>query len=72
MNAELVKDTTLDKVIDCIAGTLATAGAPLLGGLLISQAKEDNNYMKAACAVLSAYALYKVGQYFFSPRSERT
>jgi len=69
-DVELIREnTTLDDMINFLAGSLATVTSPISGGFYLSQIVQENyEYIGPLVAVPSG--LFVVGQYFFS-RFER-
>jgi len=70
-DVELIREnTTLDNVINFLAGSLATITSPISGGFYLSQIAQEN-YEYIGPLVGVPLGLYCVGQYFFSSRLER-
>lgn len=68
----LVRDTTLEKMVDCLLGTAATVSAPLFAGYgLLESMKEPvpDRVIVATAAMVGGYYLLKVGDYFFNHKN---
>jgi hypothetical protein len=64
------EDTSLDKLVNVVIGSLATITSAVAGGAYLYEVGKEN-YEFILPLVVVPYTLYRLGQYFFTPPSER-